>query len=273
MSSRCRDAVVRAGGALALAMALGCNAAPELRVCADPQNLPYSSADERGFENRIAELVAHDLGRTLRYHWQPQWRGYTRKTLLAGLCDVIPGIPAAAPDVLATDAYYRSAYAFVYAAARLPGLTSFDDPRLRRSRIGVQVVGIDAIATPAGQALARRGIVANVVGFPVMGERPSAARMIDALADGSLDVAIVWSPQPGYFIAQRGLAYAVVPIAAAPGDPSLEFAIAMGVRPGDIALQQALNGALARLRPRIDAVLRDYAVTRVQPESELAGFP
>jgi mxaJ protein len=273
MSSRCRDAVVRAGGALALATALGCNAAPELRVCADPHDLPYSSADARGFENRIAELVAHDLGRTVRYYWQPQWRGYARKTLLAGHCDVIPGIPAAERDVLATQAYYRGTYAFVYAAQRFPALTSFDDPRLRRSRIGVQIVGIDAIATPAGQALARRGIVANVVGFPVMGERPSAARMIDALADGSLDVAIVWSPQPGYFIAQRGLAYAVVPIEAAPGDPSLEFAIAMGVRPGDIALQQALNGALARLRPRIDAVLRDYAVTRVQPESELAGLP
>jgi mxaJ protein len=272
MSSRCRDAIACAGGALALAVALGC-AAADLRVCADPHDLPYSSADARGFENRIAELVAHDLGRTVRYYWQPQWRGYARKTLLAGHCDVIPGIPAAERDVLATQAYYRGTYAFVYAAQRFPALTSFDDPRLRRLRIGVQVVGIDATATPAGLALARRRIVANVVGFPVMGSEPSAARMIDALADGSLDVAIVWSPQPGYFIAQRRLAYAVVPIAAAPGDPPLDFAIAMGVRPGDIALQQALNASLVRLRPEIDAVLHDYAVTRVQPRPDLARLP
>jgi mxaJ protein len=272
MSSRCREAVVRAGGALALAAALGCGAA-ELRVCADPHDLPYSSADRSGFENRIAEHVARDLGRTVRYHWQPQWRGYVRKTLLAGHCDVIPGIPAAEPDVLATDAYYRGAYALVYAPQRFPGLASLDDPRLRRLRIGVQVVGIDATATPAGRALARRGIVANVVGFPVMGDRPSAARMVDALADGSLDVAIVWSAQPGYYLAQKHLAYAVVPIAPAPGDPTLDFAIAMGVRPGDVALQQALNASLARLRPQLDAVLRDYAVTRVQPPSGVAALP
>ena len=272
MSSRCRDAIVCGGGALALGVTLAGGAA-ELRVCADPHNLPYSSADARGFENRIAELVARDLGRTLRYYWQPQWRGYARKTLLAGHCDVIPGIPAAARDVLATDAYYRAAYAFVYAPQRFPALTGFDDPRLRRVRIGVQVVGVDATATPAGQALARRGIVANVVGFPVIGDTPSAQRMIDALANGSLDVAIVWSAQPGYYIAQRHLAYAVVPIAAAPGDPSLDFAIAMGVRPGDTALHQALEASLARLRPQIDAVLHDYAVTRVQARSDLAGLP
>lgn len=272
MSSRCHDAIACAGGALALAAALGCGAA-ELRVCADPHNLPYSSLEAPGFENRIAELVARDLGRRLRYYWQPQWRGYARKTLLAAHCDVIPGIPAAERDVLATDAYYRGAYAFVYAAQRFPGLTSFDDPRLRRVRIGLQVVGIDAIATPAGRALARRGIVANVVGFPVMGSEPSAARMIDALADGALDVAIVWSPQPGYYIAQRHLPYAIVPIAAAPGDPSLDFAIAMAVRPDDIVLQQALNASLVRLRQQIDTVLREYAVTRVQPRSDIAGLP
>ena len=272
MSSRCRSFVVRAVAASALVAALGCSGA-DLRVCADPHNLPFSSVDAPGFENRIAELVARDLGRPLHYFWQPQWRGYARKTLLSGHCDVIPGIPAAERDVLATDAYYRGAYAFVYAAERFTALKSFDDPRLRHLRIGVQVVGIDATATPAGRALAHRGIVANVVGFPVVGDTPSAQRMIDALAEGSLDVAIVWSPQAGYYIAQRRLAYAVVPIAAAPGDPSLDFAIAMGVRPGDTALQQALNASLARLRPQIDAVLRDYGVTRVQPRSDLAGLP
>ena len=266
MSSRCRDALVFA--LTLFASAAGAAAPIELRVCADPRNLPYSSDDERGFENGIARLVAGELRRELRYYWQPQWRGYARKTLLAGHCDVIPGIPAAERDVLATDAYYRGSYAFVYAPQRLPDLTSLDDPRLRSLRIGLQLVGVDAAATPAGRALARRGIVDNVIGFPVMGETTSAERMIDALANGALDVAIIWSAQPGYYIAQRALPFIVVPIAASGDDAPLDFAIAMGVRPDDDALRRALNAALAKLRPQIDAVLREYAVAELPLRSD-----
>jgi mxaJ protein len=134
---------------------------------------------------------------------------------------------------------------------------------LRSLRIGIQIIGIDATPSPPARALARRGIVENVVGFPVMGETPSAQRIVDAIASGSLDVGIVWSPQPGYFIAQRHLALDVVPIRRTPRDPSFEFAIAMGVRRDDAALQREVNVALARLRPAIDGILREYAVARV----------
>ena len=261
MCSRFRNAVALAG-AIVLAMPAA-RAAPSLRVCADPHNLPYSSKDRDGFENRIAELVGRDLGAEVRYYWLPQWRGYARKTLLKDRCDVIPGVPAASDDVLATRAYYRGTYAFVYSRARVPGLASLDDPRLRSLRIGLQVVGIDAIATPPGRALARRGITDNVVGFPVMGETPSAERIVDALVDGRLDVGVVWSAQPGYFVAARRAALDVVPIRGDADDPRFDFAIAMGVRPGDAALRRAIDASLARLRPQIDAILHDYAVVRV----------
>ena len=268
MSSRFPE---RRAVAFALALAL-CAAqaagARELRVCADPDDLPYSNRAAQGFENRIAALVADDLGAKLTYYWLPQWRGYARKTLRQHRCDVIPGIAQADESVLATDAYYRGAFALVYSKARFPGLASLDDPRLTTVRIGVQVVGIDATPTPAAQALARRGIVANVVGYPVMGEAPSAARIVDAIADGTIDVGIVWSPQPGYFIARRHAALDVVPIRRGPDDPRFDFAIAMGVRRDDVALRDALNASLARLAPKIDAVLREYAVARVDaPES------
>jgi len=263
MSSRCLETVVLAIGALALAGIVSTPvAARELRVCADPDNLPYSDRDGRGFENRIAALVARDLGADLRYYWLPQWRGYARKTLQQHRCDLIPGIAQADPSVLATNAYYRGTYAFVYARTRFRGLAALDDPRLRSARIGVQVVGIDAADTPAARALAERGIVDNVVGYPVMGDTPSAERIVDALAGGVLDVGVVWSPQPGYFVKARHLALDVVPIRRDAADPVLDFAIAMGVRPDDVALQRALNAALARLAPQIDAVLREYAVTR-----------
>jgi mxaJ protein len=263
MSSRFRERFVLVAAATFLTAPLATHAARALRICADPANLPYSSEDQRGFENRIAALIARDLGADLRYYWLPQWRGYARKTLQQQHCDVIPGVPAAADDVLATDAYYRGTYAFVYSPKRFPDLVSLDDARLRTLRIGLQIVGIDATATPPGLALARRGIVDNVIGFPVMGETPSAARIVDALADGALDVGIVWSPQPGYFIAERHAALDVVAIRGGSRDPAFDFPIAMGVRRDDAALQQAINASIARLRPKIDAVLRQYAVTRV----------
>jgi len=271
MSSRCPDLrAVAFAVALTLCIAHPA-AARELRVCADPNDLPYSDRAGDGFENRIAALIAKDLGAQLTYYWLPQWRGYARKTLQQARCDVIPGIAQADESVLATDAYYRGTFAFVYSPSRFPGLSSLDDPRLRDARIGVQVVGIDATPTPAARALARRGIVANVVGYPVMGDTPSAARIVDAIADGTLDVGIVWSPQPGYFIARRHAALDVVPIRGGRADPRFDFAIAMGVRRGDVALRDELNASLARLAPKIDAVLRDFAVTRVDvPEPRAA---
>jgi mxaJ protein len=258
MSSRCLEAIVVG---LLLVAASAAAAPRELRVCADPDNLPYSNRAEEGFENRIARLVASDLGVELRYYWLPQWRGYARKTLEQNRCDLIPGIAQADESVLATASYYRGTYALVYAPARFPGLASLDDPRLRSARIGIQVVGIDAIPTPAARALADRGMVDNVVGYPVMGETPSAERIVDALAGGALDVGIVWSAQPGYFIAQRHLALDVVPIRRDAGDPALDFAIAMGVRRDDVALKREVDASLAHLAPRIDTVLRAYAVT------------
>ena len=274
MSSRCRDAVRFVGSALALCVVFTAPLpARELRVCAEPDDLPYSNRAARGFENRIAALVARDLGADLRYYWMPQWRGYARKTLQQHRCDVIPGIAQADDSVLATNAYYAGTYAFVYSPQRFRGLVSLDDPRLRSTRIGVQVVGIDATPTPAARALARRGVVDNVVGFPVMGDTPSAKRIVDALADGALDVGIVWSPQPGYFIAERRLALDVVPIRRDADDPAFEFAIAMGVRRDDVALQRAVNAALLRLAPQIDAVLREYAVTRVDARAPPEASP
>lgn len=269
MSSRCPD--LRFGFGLAV-LALCCAgaqaAAPvqqpaaELRVCADPANLPYSQRDESGFENRIARLVADDLGMRLSWFWQEQTRGFVRKTMGAGECDLFIGVPAGFDKVLRTRPYYRSTYVAVTRRGT-PAFRGFAPAELRDRRFGVQLIGNDLAASPPGHALAEAGAVDNVAGFLVYGDGPAGKRMVDAVADGSIDVALVWGPQAGWF-ARR----AAVPLEVAPVQPPagmampFEFAIAMGVRKGETALRDRLDEVLARRKADIDAILDDYSVPR-----------
>src|SRR2546423_12385191 len=194
MSFGCRSAVL----ALALA-ALGAEAR-DLRVSAAPDSLPLSHEDGSGFENRIARLVAEEMHAELKFEWQPLRRGFVRKTMGEGLCDVFIGVPKDFERVMTTRPYYRSAYVFVDGPRAL-GVDSFDDPRLRDLRLGVQLVGNDLAATPPGHALALAGHVDNVRGFTIYGEGPVSQRMVSALASGDLDAALIWGPQAGWFAA------------------------------------------------------------------------
>jgi mxaJ protein len=270
MSSRFRErdgvrlaalfmAGVSAAALAGLPAALGSNA---LRVCADPDNAPFSRSDGSGFENRIAALMAGALGVELRYYWWPQRRGFVRNTLDAGVCDVIIGVPAPSAGVLTTAPYYRAGYVFAYRADRLSDLAGYDDPRLRTLRLGVALVGNDMAATPPGSALARRGIADNVIGYAPLGAVPVAQRMIEALGDGTLDVALVWAPQAGYFARRQAFEVKLVPAVDAHAGEAQAFDMAMGVRRDDVLLRDALASTLDRIRPQVDAVLRDYDVPR-----------
>jgi mxaJ protein len=238
-----------------------------LRVCADPNNLPFSNERQEGFENRIARLIARDMGAELRYTWWAQRRGFVRNTLGAGRCDLIPGVPAGFEPVATTAPYYRSTYVFVTRRADGPPITSFDDTRLRRLKVGVHLIGDDYANPPPVEALARRGIVRNVIGYTLYGDyrRPNPpARLVEAVADGTVDVAIVWGPLGGYF-AGRAAGLRVTPVqdaAAAAGVPFV-FAIAMGVRPGDTSLARRLDAVLTRRRAEIARVLDEFGIPRV----------
>jgi mxaJ protein len=236
-----------------------------LRVCADPDNLPYSSEDGSGFENRIARLLADDLQLPLQYEWLPDRRGFVRKTLGARLCDVIIGVPVGFERTATTQPYYRSSYVFVERAAATSPVRSFDDPRLARMRLGVQLIGNDLAASPPGHALARHGYTANVRGYPVPGEQPAAARMIAAVASGELDGALLWGPQAGYFAAHARvpLRVAVLPPPAEAAGLPFEYSIAMGVRRGEPQLRERLNDFIRRRQGDIDRILSEYAVPRV----------
>jgi quinoprotein dehydrogenase-associated probable ABC transporter substrate-binding protein len=257
--------------ALLLAAGAAMAAAPvtELRVCADPNALPHSNEQRQGFENAIVELLAADLGRTVRYTWWAQRRGFIRNTLRAGDCDVVAGVPAGYELTLTTAPYYRSTYVFVQRADATPPVRSLDDPALTRLRVGVQLIGDDGVNTPPAHALTARGIVDNVRGFLVYGDyaQPSpAAAIVHAVSAGDLDVALVWGPLAGYFARRSPVPLVVAPLAPAAEPPlTFVFDIAMGVRRADRALRDELDAALVRRRDDIRRILDRYGVPIADP--------
>jgi len=235
--------------------------ARELRVCADPDSLPYSSTDQSGFENRIATLAAEALDATLVYTWHPQHIGFVRKTVGANRCDVWMGVPTGFDGMLTTRPYYRSTYVFVFSGQK--PLVSFDQPNLKELKIGLQLPGEDLVATPPGYALASRGAGDHVTGFPVLGKGSSAQRIVDAIADGTLDAGVVWGPQAAFFARQRNLE--LVPARAPAGVPlPFAYSISVGVKHGEEALREELDAVIVRRREDIDRILAEYSVPRVK---------
>ena len=237
----------------------------ELTVCADPNNLPFSNKAEEGFENKIASLIARDMGAKLTYVWWAQRRGYARSTLNEGKCDMWPGVAHGVDRIATSTPYYHSTYVFVTReSAPLQGLT-LDDERLRSLTIGVQMIGNDAMNTPPAHSLARRGILDNVRGYMLYGnyETPNPpAAIIDAVAKGDVDVALVWGPLAGYFAA-----HSAVPLRLEHVTPVLDeaiwpmtYGISVGVNRRNPELLAAVERILDEEQPIIDAILSTYAV-------------
>ena len=242
--------------------------ARELVVCADPSNLPFSNARQEGFENRIASLIARDLDVSLRYAWNMQRRSFLRRTLHAGACDVVMGVPAGLQGVVSSRPYYASSYVFVTASDRHLTLRGFDDPALRDLRIGLQALGAEGANTPPASALARRGIVDRIVGFPMWGaedDESPPAHIVDAVASGAIDTAIVWGPFAGYFARAHAGKLTITPVLGDPQQPALAFRyeMSLGVRRGDDDLLKALQGVLDRRQAEVQAILREYGIPLV----------
>jgi quinoprotein dehydrogenase-associated probable ABC transporter substrate-binding protein len=239
------------------------------RVCADPNNLPFSNSKQAGFENKIAQVLAHALHSEPQYTWWPQRRGFLRNTLDAGVCDVVMGIPAEVQSLLTTRPYYRSTYVFVTPQTEKHRFISFDDPELRRLKIGVHLIGDDYANSPPAHLLAAKGIVNNVVGYSVFGdygEDSPPGKLIQAVAAGEVGIAIVWGPIAGYFAKQQAqlLTVTPVPIHESSATLPLTYRIALGVRKRDVALQARLDDALEKHRAEVHKILEDYGVPLVQ---------
>jgi mxaJ protein len=270
---------MRVFSAVTLVLALACaglviEAAPSaiapLRVCSDPNNLPYSNQRGDGFENKLADMLARDLGARVEYVWWAQRRGFLRNTLTAGLCDVVMGYPAGTEMVLTTAPYYRSTYVFVTRRSSGLRIKGFDDPVLRKLRVGVQLIGDDGANSPPAHSLSRRGIVHNIVGYSVYGDYrtnspPSA--IVSAVARGDVDVAAVWGPLAGFFAARQSVPLHLTPVQPVVDGPLPQtFSMAVAVRPDDRARRDRIDRFLRQHRGEIDRLLAAYHVPRVDGE-------
>ena len=244
-------------------VAAAADAGRELRVCADPDNFPFSNERLEGFENKIAQVVADDLHASLQYVWFQQSRMSIRQTLNAGKCDAVMGAPVEWSPLLTTRPYYTSTYVFVYPKNKHLSLSSFDDPALRKLKIGVPAIGGGGANPPAAYALARRGLASNVIGFSIF----EPDKIVESVATGEIDVAIVWGPSGGYFAKHQAVDLAVTPVSAGEDDAAFRFTydISMGVRRGDTAFKDELERVLERRHKEILKVLEDYGVPVISP--------
>jgi quinoprotein dehydrogenase-associated probable ABC transporter substrate-binding protein len=237
----------------------------QFRVCADPENLPFSNQKLEGFENKIAELFAKEFRASLSYVWWGQRQGFIRNTMNATLeearCDVVMGVPVGYDLVETTRPYYRSTYVFVYPKGKGLQIKSLNDPILKRIKIGVHLIGDDYMNPPPVHELSKRGIVNNVVGFDTFySAQNPPGRIIDAVAEGKVGAAIVWGPVAGYFVGRQKTPLEITPVPAGESDLPLMFDIAMGVRPGDKMLKGQLEQVLQQRQSEIQKILKDYGV-------------
>jgi mxaJ protein len=232
---------------------------PPLRVCGDPDNLPFSNQKLEGFENKIATLIASELGTTATYFWWPHQRGLIKNTFNEDRCDVVIGIPKGYDPVLWTKPYYRTSYVIAYRSDKGYRLTSLDAPELKRLRIGIYP------NSPPQEALARLGIIENVTTtyslfFDVQGDietRPD--RLLKDLVAGSIDVAMPWGPLAGYYKKKLNAPLELVTLEGDATAP-LAFDISMGVKKGNQQLKRELEGIIDRRQREIRAILDDYGI-------------
>lgn len=242
-------------------------AKPLLRVCADPDNMPFSNKKGEGFENRLAALIAERLGQELEYTWFVENSGYVPNTMGQGACNLVMGYAQGTGLIEDTNPYYYTSYVLITREndPDLKGVDTLSDSRLRGKRIGLFA------RTPPASILAMHGLVSNVKPFEVnSGESRSKAAeaMIDKIASGELDAALLWGPIGGYHAERAQVPLRVVPLVKESAGPSTIYPITMGVRPNEPQWKHRINKVLADSQQEINTILRDYNVPVLNQKGE-----
>lgn len=241
-----------------------------LRVCADPNNLPFSNDAEEGMENRVIDLLAKELGKEVRYTWFPQSVGFVRNTLRLRQCDLISGITTTSEKVQNTNPYYHSAYAIVQRASLQPPITSMADERLKSLKLGV-VAG-----TPPADILAVNQLLSNLKPYHLVADTRRNAPARDAVMDvasGETDVAFIWGPIAGYFSKQTEELLLVTPLLEEDNRVRMNYRVSMAVRFNETDWKRTVNAALRKIQPQIDEILQDYGVPLLNDRGEWLAPP
>lgn len=237
-----------------------------LRVCADPNNLPFSNVKGEGFENKLAELFAAKLGKKLAYTYYPGATGFVRMTLGSYRCDVVMGFPQGGELVQSTNPYYRTAYAFVSkTASTLAGVETLEDARLKDKHIGV-VAG-----TPPASYLVADGLITNSKPYPLAVDTrydSSAQAMVNDINSGEIDAGVLWGPLAGYYASHAASAMKATLLLKEKGGPHLDYRIVMGVRPSDQNWKRQLNELIAENQPAINKLLLDFGIPIVNESDQ-----
>jgi len=227
------------------------------RVCADPNNLPFSNEKAEGFENKIAELLASDLGVPVRYTWYPDSTGFIRSTLNARRCDIIMGTVAGNELVQNSNPYYRSTYALVYRADRGLTVKTLDDPVLKTLKIG-------AIAgTPPTTILATEGLLGNLQSYQLVVDTRydhPGEQLVHDVAAGTIDIGMLWGPIAGFYAKQESTPLSVVALESTNTPMQMDYRITMGVRHNEPEWKRKINNLIRKHQADINKILSDYGV-------------
>jgi quinoprotein dehydrogenase-associated probable ABC transporter substrate-binding protein len=240
----------------------------ELKVCADPNNLPYSDEKKEGFENKIAELMGGELGLKVDYAWFPQVIGFVRNTLRARLCDLVMGTVAGDEIMQTTNPYYFTTYVMFYRSDKALAIEGAQDARLTGLHLGV-VAG-----TPPADLLVRHELMSHTKPYALTvdtrAESPTH-QMVQDVIDGTIDVGFLWGPIAGYYRKHDNLPLTMVPLKDERGAARMEYHIAMGVRANEPEWRRRINAAILKRQGDMTAILRDYGVPLLNEQGELAG--
>jgi quinoprotein dehydrogenase-associated probable ABC transporter substrate-binding protein len=238
-----------------------------LRVCSDPHNLPYSNSEGEGFENKIAALLAKELGKSIAYTWYPNAPGFVRQTLALYKCDVIMGMPQGDDVVQVTNPYYHTSYALVFRPGHgLDGVEGLADPRLKDKRIGI-VAG-----TPPATNMVLDGLIAKAKPYPLVVDTrfdSSATAMMHDIVDGSVDAGVLWGPLAGYYAKHSDVPVTVVPLLKETNGPRMSYRIGMGVRYSDQEWKRQLNQLIRSKQTEINMLLLSYGVPLLDESNHL----
>jgi len=239
----------------------------ELKVCADPSNLPFSNERKEGFENKIAELIGAELGLKVDYSWFPQVIGFVRNTLRAHLSDLVMGTVAGDEIMQTTNPYYFTTYVMFYRSDKAFTFEGLKDPSLTNLRLGV-VAG-----TPPADLLVRHDLMSHTrpyaLNVDTRAESPTH-QMVQDVVDGTIDVGFLWGPIAAYYRKRDDLPLSLVPLKDEPGAARMEYHIAMGVRGNEPEWRRRINAAILKRQDEITAILRDYGVPLLNEQGELA---